>query len=297
MVSTILCVYGNIAFITANISDKPLEAMESFTTGLQVFLSAIKLGYFLHMQPQFTKVFRIAQRHEIVEAFKLSPSSQRQKIEKILDKNWKHSIFQSNLFLMSCFVVIGYYFFNALFRNVYNDIRRPNNYTRIFPLPTHYPGWRENEFPYYEIKFFVVGIGDYVAGIAQGCFDSYYIVLVMHAVSLYEILHLKIKDISSNRIATYQRMDYLKECIDFQGKTFDFYSEVNDIFSKMGVVQLLSTMAVNGVAIFQASVGWKTDKIRFMRMTNYIATVVYQLGIYCFNGQVLTDKSEKITSA
>lgn len=267
--------------------------MECFATGLQVFLSTIKLGYFLHKQPTFTKICRKAESHEIIESSKTTSSSLQQKFNEILDKNWRNSILQSYVFIMSTTLVIGYYFFNALFRNIYNDLRKPDNYTLIFPLPTYFPGWKDHESPYYEIKFIVVGISDYVGGIAQGCFDCYYIVLVLHAVSLYEILELKILEFKNLSPAS-DRLAYLKDCIEFQEKTFEFYSEVNDIYSKMGLVQLLSTMAVNGVAILQASVGWQNDKLRFMRMSNYIASVVYQLGVYCFNGQALTDQSEKI---
>lgn len=287
------CVYGNFQFIAYYFGKDPLTAMEAFMTGLQVCLAVIKFMYVISIQEKFAEIIQVAEKNKVFSSFNFPNHKLKEKCEDILNSTLKSSKFQLCFIGVGYFGIIGYYFCDAIIRNLIKHyLLRKENYIRLFPLPAYFPGFDMESFPFHELEFIVVGVGDYCAGFAQMSFDGNFIVLIQHSVGLFRVLQQVIVEIDN--VPEGQKDVYLKNCIEFNRKCLSFYYGVNDIYRKTGILQLVSSLGVIGVSIFTASEGLKDDFQRLVRSVIYFFAAVCQVGLYCLNGQLLTNESEEL---
>ncbi|CAD7082284.1 unnamed protein product [Hermetia illucens] len=164
---------------------------------------------------------------------------------------------------------------------------------------TYYPGWEEarQHFPLYPFFTILDGYADFAAGMVAATFDGYYVFLTFHAVALFKTLKEMIIFSSTNRVPKGEKMLYIRECVYHYNRCIRFCDEINDMYAIVNLSQLLISLVVLGVVLFQASIGLENDPKMFVNMVLYISAAGYELVIYCFDGQNITSETENICDA
>ncbi|CAD7082283.1 unnamed protein product [Hermetia illucens] len=274
---------------------------QSLCTCLQTLISVIKLFLWVFMEKRFYKLVKAAVDCELFNEVKMLDKNVkltknlRDKTKEIIEECWKSAQFQVRYYVIACTAVISFYFINALTVNTYHTIKGHTNHTKLFAFATYYPGWEQarQHLPFYAFFTIVEGYADFAAGMAT--FDGYYVYLTLHAVALFKTLKEMITFSSSNKVSTEDKIPYIRECVYHYNRCIRFCDELNDMYAIVNLSQLMISLVVLGVVLFQASVGLENDSKTFIRMVLYISAAGYELVIYCFDGQKLTTETETIS--
>ncbi|XP_037907511.1 odorant receptor 63a-like [Hermetia illucens] len=301
---SLLSIYGHIAYISEHFTSVFMIS-QSLCTCLQTLISIIKLFLWVFMERRFYKLVKATVDCELFNEVKMLDinvtitKTLREKTKKIIEDCWKRAQFQIRYYVVSCIAIISFYFLNALAINTYHSIKGNTNHTKLFAFSTYYPGWEEarQHFPLYPFFTILDGYADFAAGMVAATFDGYYVFLTFHAVALFKTLKEMIIFSSTNRVPKGEKMLYIRECVYHYNRCIRFCDEINDMYAIVNLSQLLISLVVLGVVLFQASIGLENDPKMFVNMVLYISAAGYELVIYCFDGQNITSETENICDA
>ncbi|KAM7358550.1 odorant receptor 63a-like isoform 2-T2 [Cochliomyia hominivorax] len=294
-----LSMYGHWSYIKRYIDDISKIA-ESICTGLQTIISIIKMVYYLFIQRKLYILLQKAQTHEIIrksEIFQkdLSISCKLKKfIQELMERNWKNIRMQLIFYICCCTLIISNYFFSALFLNMYHGIKKTPNYKHELPYPSVYPIWEDKgmTFPYYHIQMVFGGSATYIAGLCAVSFDGVFIVLCVHGVGLVQVLNVMIESSTAPEVPKDKRVEYLRYCTFQYQRTYEYVLTLDNIYRQISLSQFLLSLLIWGIVLFQES-----DKITLLRMVLYLSAAGFEIVIYCYNSQRLTNEFEKIPLA
>ncbi|XP_037815402.1 odorant receptor 63a-like [Lucilia sericata] len=299
-----ISMYGHWSY-TTRYGDDLTKIAESICTALQTIVSMIKMIYFLFVQRKLYVLLDQAQSHEIIrnsEIFrKDSPISRRliKIIRDIMESNWKNIRAQLLFYICSCAVIISNYFFSALFLNMYHQIKGTPNYEHVLPYPSVYPVWESKgmSFPYYHIQMFLCGCANYIAGMCAVSFDGVFIVLCVHGVGLIQVVNVMIEQSTSSDVPKERRVEYLRYCINQYQNTYEYLLSFSKMYKQISLSQFLLSLVIWGIVLFQMNIGLESNKITLVRMVLYLSAAGYEIILYCYNSQRLTNEYEKIPLA
>ncbi|KAI8120078.1 Odorant receptor 63a [Lucilia cuprina] len=144
----VLCVHGvgliqvlNAMIENSTSPEVPKERrvrnIYSVCTALQTIVSMIKMVYFLFIQRKLFILLTKAQSHEIIRNIDVFHKdfaiSHKLKtiIHDIMEINWKDIRGQLIFYICCCAAIISNYFFVALFKNIYHEIKKTPDYEHI----------------------------------------------------------------------------------------------------------------------------------------------------------------------
>ncbi|XP_037809227.1 odorant receptor 63a-like [Lucilia sericata] len=304
VISSGLSMYGHWSYTTRYFKDLSKIA-ESVCTALQTIVSMIKMVYFLFIQRKLYILLTQAQTHEIIRNIDIFhkdfPISNKLKkiIHDIMEINWKDIRGQLIFYICCCAGIISNYFFVALFKNIYHEIKKTPDYEHILPFPAVYPIWEDKgmSFPYYQIQMFMGGCADYIAGMCAVSFDGVFIVLCVHGVGLIQVLNAMIENSTSPEVPKERRVEYLRYCIFQYQRIYDYVLTIDNIYRQISLSQFLLSLLIWGIVLFQMSIGFESNKMTMVRMVLYLSAAGYEIVIFCYNSQRLTSECEKIPLA
>ncbi|KAI8120080.1 Odorant receptor 63a [Lucilia cuprina] len=258
------------------------DSLKIICTALQTCVSIIKMIYFLFVQRNLYVLLDKAQSHEIIRQSEIfrndSPVSRRlmKIIRDIMENNWKNIRAQLLFYICSCAVIISNYFFSALFLNMYHQIKGTPNYEHVLPYPSVYPVWESK---------------------GAVSFDGVFIVLCVHGVGLIEVLNVMIEQSTSSDVPKERRVEYLRNCINLYQNTYEYLLNISKMYKHIILSQFLLSLVIWGIVLFQMNIGLESNKITLVRMVLYLSAAGYEIIIYCYNSQRLTNEYEKIPMA
>ncbi|XP_054735433.1 odorant receptor 63a-like [Anastrepha obliqua] len=283
--------------------DIPLIA-ETITTVLQTTTTMVKITYFLIMQHQCQFLLHKVETHELLQSIEIFTTDMpikmqlKQELDAIMNTSWREARRQLLGSLITCASIISNYFFNALFTNLYNQIRGTPDYVHILPF-TGYPMFLDKGMTsfYYAAEMFIGGCSLLAAGMCSVSFHCIFMVLSKHACGLVQVLCALLEKSTSPLVPKHRRDEYLRYCVIQHQRTLEFINDINELFKHITLSHFLHSLAIYGFVLFEMNFGLETNKITFVRMLMYIGAALTVDSMYYVNGQYLATELEAIPVA
>ncbi|XP_073837977.1 odorant receptor 63a-like isoform X2 [Musca autumnalis] len=231
---------------------------------------------------------------EIFELNLMNSSEILKDINEILNKSWSSIKFQCRFF--TCVIVaiiIGY-----MGQNVAVNINNFENKSQHFHLEYVFPAsFTPNtsdpiKSPLCQIfEYFIVLSQVHCTAFCAIAFTGLFTLISTHCLASLKALRALISYSTTYHVLREDRIKYMQVCIKFQQKIYEFCSQLNSLYRMPTLSMFLVSCLVICLLTFHANtLGNNVSAI--IKVFLYMIAAYYEVGIFCFIGQLITSESE-----
>ncbi|XP_073838681.1 odorant receptor 63a-like [Musca autumnalis] len=294
--------YGQLIFLW-NHRHEPFDVyIEAILIFFQIFISIIKLLMFTFKQHEIFDAVQYVQNADIfidLEIFELNlinSSEILKDINEILNKSWSTIKFQFRFFTCCVVAIIIGYMGQNLAANINNFKNKSQHFHLEYVFPASFtPNVSDPiKSPLFQIlEYFIVLSEVHCTGFCAIAFTGLFTLISNHCLASLKVLRVLISYSTTYHVFREDRIKYMQVCIKFQQKIYEFCSKLNSLYRMPTLSMFLVSCLVICLLTFHANT-MGNDVSAIIKVVLYIFGAYYEVGIFCFIGQLIASESEML---
>ncbi|KAH8354538.1 hypothetical protein KR084_000903 [Drosophila pseudotakahashii] len=276
--------YPLISYVVYNRND-----MEKVTACLSVvltnMLTVIKITTFLANRLSFWEMIRLFRNMD-------EQSSQRKETLYVAEAN-KLASFLGKAYCLSCGLT-GLYFMLGPIVKIVGSSWQGTTYDRELPMPMKFP-FNDLDSPGYEVCFLYTILVTVVVVAYASAVDGLFISFAINLRAHFQTLHWKIAN-EEFALSEKQFQARLKSIVDYHVLLLFLSSKLRAIYTPTVFGQFVITSLQVGVIIYQLVTNMDSV-MDLLLYASFFGSIMLQLFIYCYGGEIIKAESLQIDTA